>query len=44
MEWIWRQLTYGKRLPLKKIHNDKKPSKILSAETVIASTHKDQFS
>jgi uncharacterized protein len=44
MEWIWRQLTYGKRLPLKKIHNDKKSSKIISAETVIASTHKDQFS
>jgi uncharacterized protein len=24
LEWIWRQLTYGKRLPLKKMHDEQK--------------------
>jgi uncharacterized protein len=37
MEWIWRQLTYGKRLPLKKIRNQSKTMfKDLTGETTTA--------
>ncbi len=38
MEWIWRQLTYGKRLPLKKKHTVREVIKVLTHETTTANT------